>query len=162
PAAPAPAPRPRERGAPRLRFRQLVTRRKRPEHISATPRVRASVENGRARRCPANPVTGKRAEGPMSVRASWLLLAVVLASPGAPRAAHPACQGGGEPAGTAPPDTSAAPAIDLTAVQPVASTPADFPRGRISGNIFGDIYYNVNGDPAHTYTPAGADLGQPN
>jgi hypothetical protein len=24
------------------------------------------------------------------------------------------------------------------------------------------VYYNVNGDPAHVYGPAGGDLGQPN
>jgi len=62
---------------------------------------------------------------------------------------------------TSPPDTSAAPGLEPMA-QPVASTPPDFPRGRISGQMFGDVYYNVNGDPTHVYTPTGADLGQAN
>jgi hypothetical protein len=62
---------------------------------------------------------------------------------------------------TSPSDTTAAPALEAPA-QPVTSTPPDFPRGRISGQMFGDVYYNVNGDPAHDYTPAGADLGQAN
>jgi hypothetical protein len=34
----------------------------------------------------------------------------------------------------------------------VTPTEPDFPRGRISGYLFGDLYYNVTGDPAHTYT----------
>ncbi|HEU4764463.1 MAG TPA: hypothetical protein VFT93_02300 [Candidatus Eisenbacteria bacterium] len=38
---------------------------------------------------------------------------------------------------------------------PVASDP-DFPRGKISGLVFGDAYYNVTGDPNHVYT-SGAD-----
>jgi len=32
---------------------------------------------------------------------------------------------------------------------PVTQTEPDFPRGRISGYMFGDAYYNVTGDPAH-------------
>jgi hypothetical protein len=40
---------------------------------------------------------------------------------------------------------------------PVASNEPDFPRGRISGLIFGDYYYNVTGDPGHAYNAAGAD-----
>jgi len=82
----------------------------------------------------------------MSVRVSWMLLAIGLASSSA--------------AQTSPPDTSATPPLEPP-TQLVVSTPADYPRGRISGQMFGDIYYNVNGDPTHTYTPAGADLGQP-
>lgn len=44
----------------------------------------------------------------------------------------------------------------------VAPTPSDFPRGKISGYIFGDWYDNLSGDPAHVYDAAGNDLGQAN
>ena len=43
--------------------------------------------------------------------------------------------------------------------QQVPATEPDFPRGRISGYLFGDLYYNVTGDPVHTYSgpvPLGA------
>lgn len=46
--------------------------------------------------------------------------------------------------------------------QPATQTDADFPRGRISGTMFGDYYYNVAGDPTHRYSSAGADSGQVN
>jgi hypothetical protein len=36
-------------------------------------------------------------------------------------------------------------------------TAPDFPRGRISGYIWADAYYNVTGDPAHRYNSSGAD-----
>ncbi len=38
-----------------------------------------------------------------------------------------------------------------------AETPPDFPRGRISGYIWADAYYNLAGDPAHRYNSSGAD-----
>src|SRR6266850_7017320 len=44
----------------------------------------------------------------------------------------------------------------------VVSTPPDFPRGRISGYIFGDAYYNVVGDPRHRYNSAGSDSDKVN
>jgi hypothetical protein len=44
----------------------------------------------------------------------------------------------------------------------VTPTPPDFPRGTISGYMFGDLYYNLAGNPTHTYDAAGNDLGQPN
>lgn len=44
----------------------------------------------------------------------------------------------------------------------VTSTPPDFPRGRISGVIFGDAYYNVTGDPGHSYNSSGADTAKAN
>jgi hypothetical protein len=90
---------------------------------------------------------------PMSLRAWWMMIAIGLAAPCAAQTR--------DTASTSPPDTSAAPALDA-AVQPVTSTPPDYPRGRISGQMFGDVYYNANGDPTHLYTPAGADLGQAN
>lgn len=40
---------------------------------------------------------------------------------------------------------------------PTPATDPDFPRGRISGYIFGDYYYNVTGDPHHRYGPTGSD-----
>jgi hypothetical protein len=39
----------------------------------------------------------------------------------------------------------------------VTGTEPDFPRGRISGLVFGDLYYNLSGDPTHNYSLAGAD-----
>jgi hypothetical protein len=45
---------------------------------------------------------------------------------------------------------------------PVIASDPDFPRGRISGYMFGDAYYNVSGDPAHHYTAAGADSDKVN
>jgi hypothetical protein len=44
----------------------------------------------------------------------------------------------------------------------VQSTPPDFPRGRISGYMFGDWYYNVTGDPTHHYNAAGQDSDKVN
>jgi hypothetical protein len=46
--------------------------------------------------------------------------------------------------------------------QQTPSTEPDFPRGRISGYLFGDVYYNVVGDPKHTYNASGADAARPN
>jgi len=43
---------------------------------------------------------------------------------------------------------------------PVTPTPPDFPRGRISGLVFGDYYYNLAGDPDHGYTSTGSDTGK--
>src|SRR5437867_7447101 len=40
---------------------------------------------------------------------------------------------------------------------PASPTPPDFPRGRISGYVFGDYYYNLVGDPNHRYSAAGSD-----
>ena len=45
---------------------------------------------------------------------------------------------------------------------PVQATDPDFPRGRISGYMFGDYYYNATGDPVHHYSAAGADSGKVN
>lgn len=41
--------------------------------------------------------------------------------------------------------------------QPLPQTEPDYPRGRISGYMFGDVYYNVTGDPVHRYSGDGAD-----
>jgi hypothetical protein len=45
---------------------------------------------------------------------------------------------------------------------PVNPTPPDFPRGRISGYLFGDVYDNLDGDPHHNYDAAGNDSAQAN
>jgi hypothetical protein len=46
--------------------------------------------------------------------------------------------------------------------QQVVQTPPDYPRGRISGYVFGDYYYNVAGDPIHRYNAAGSDSAKTN
>ncbi|MGE5175723.1 MAG: hypothetical protein ACM3JJ_05045 [Hyphomicrobiales bacterium] len=38
----------------------------------------------------------------------------------------------------------------------------DYPRGKVSGYIFGDVYYNLSGDPDHAYTGSGADSANTN
>lgn len=50
-----------------------------------------------------------------------------------------------------------------SAAEPVSSTDPDYPRGRISGYVFGDVYYyNVSGDPGHSYSASGADTAHTN
>jgi hypothetical protein len=44
----------------------------------------------------------------------------------------------------------------------VTGTNPDYPRGKISGYIFGDVYYNVTGDPNHRYDSSGADSANTN
>jgi hypothetical protein len=44
----------------------------------------------------------------------------------------------------------------------VTPTPPDFPRGKISGYLFGDWYDNLAGDPRHAYDAAGNDSAQAN
>src|SRR5262245_15076311 len=80
----------------------------------------------------------------MKVRGSWPVFLAAATLAAAPCAA--------QTGGTA--DTAAAPPV----IQ-VQQTPPDFPRGRISGYLFGDLYYNVDGDPNHVYNAAGADQG---
>ena len=53
-------------------------------------------------------------------------------------------------------------AVPAAAQTPVTPTAPDFPRGKISGYIFGDYYYNAAGDPRHAYNAAGADSGKTN
>jgi len=40
---------------------------------------------------------------------------------------------------------------------PAPATDPDFPRGKISGVVFGDYYYNVDGSTAHGYNSDGVD-----
>jgi hypothetical protein len=62
------------------------------------------------------------------------------------------------PGTPAAPDTTAAP----PPVPQATSTPPDYPRGRISGHVFGDLYYNLQGTPIHGYNAAGSDTGKVN
>ncbi|HYQ89960.1 MAG TPA: hypothetical protein VEU09_10085 [Candidatus Binatia bacterium] len=57
--------------------------------------------------------------------------------------------------------TAPEPAVMTPPPNPVVQTEPDFPRGRISGYMFGDAYYNVTGDPVHVYSGS-ADLGKVN
>ena len=53
-------------------------------------------------------------------------------------------------------------AATAPAVPAAAQSGEDFPRGKVSGYIFGDAYYNVSGDPDHSYGGSGADALSPN
>jgi hypothetical protein len=73
---------------------------------------------------------------------TWLLaLLVGAAAPAAAQTTPPA----------APPQAT-----------PVVATDPDFPRGRVSGLVFGDFYYNVTGDPGHGYNATGTDSARSN
>lgn len=64
--------------------------------------------------------------------------------------------GGTAPSGST--STTAPPQPAYAAPPAPASTPPDYPRGRFSGMLYVDAYYNVTGDPTHTYTSTGSDL----
>ena len=63
-------------------------------------------------------------------------------------------------AGSALAQTDTTRTAPLPPPPPVTGTEPDFPRGRISGLVFGDLYYNLAGDPTHHYNAAGADSGK--
>lgn len=88
----------------------------------------------------------------MKIRGAGTAMLLLTLGAAAPCAAQ-------APVGNPPPDTTAAMTIQLPTTPP---TPPDYPRGRISGYMFGDLYYNMNGDPNHVYSPAGVDAGQVN
>jgi hypothetical protein len=46
--------------------------------------------------------------------------------------------------------------------QTVTGTDPDFPRGRISGYVYADYYYNISGDPGHSYNASGTDSAKVN
>ena len=50
----------------------------------------------------------------------------------------------------------------FTPAIPVTPSAPDFPRGKISGYLFGDYYYNLAGDPAHRYNGSGSDSAKVN
>ena len=83
----------------------------------------------------------------MRTRLPWAFLILVAATPAAAQM----------PAST-PPDSAVAP----PPVVQVTPTAPDFPRGKISGLMFGDLYYNAAGDPRHLYDTKGVDQGQTN
>ena len=56
-----------------------------------------------------------------------------------------------------PPADSASTQVVIQA-PPAPPSPPDFPRGRISGQVFADYYDNLAGNPVHGYV-AGADTG---
>jgi YD repeat-containing protein len=87
------------------------------------------------------------------LRRVWILSVMLAAT--MPCAAWTSAASGGPPDSTgtpAPPPAWTAGAIP--------QTPPDFPRGRISGLVFADYYYNAAGDPTHVYDASGADAGQ--
>ena len=115
----------------------------------------------------------------MRVRETFVAVALTLMIPWSARAQEPPKAALQEPDPTVaraialadsqnvsqnPPEAQAAPeAVPLAPPPiPVQGTEPDFPRGRISGYMFGDAYYNVSGDPIHRYTAAGADSDQVN
>ena len=53
-------------------------------------------------------------------------------------------------------------ALAASAHAQVVQTAPDYPRGKISGYMFGDYYWNAAGDPSHHYNAAGVDSGQAN
>ena len=60
-------------------------------------------------------------------------------------------------AGSALAQTDTTRTAPLPPPPPVTGTEPDFPRGRISGLVFGDLYYNLAGDPTHNYSVSGTD-----
>jgi len=83
----------------------------------------------------------------MSRSKLWLaaLAALVIAAPALAQQTPPDSTQAGQPTmQPATPPPSGAP--------PITSTEPDYPRGRISGYLFGDAYYNVVGQEAHSYT----------
>src|SRR5262249_19661432 len=88
------------------------------------------------------------------------LAAVVAANPCAAQTPTPASDSTAAATGAA--SSPVAPAETPPPVIAAPPTPPDFPRGRISGYLFGDTYYNLVADPTHAYGASGADAGQTN
>jgi hypothetical protein len=82
---------------------------------------------------------------------------VTMALALAPGMVHAADATSAPLAAAASADTLGAPAPPPVATPP---TGPDFPRGRISGYVFGDLYWNAVGDPRHAYAATGADSGK--
>ena len=85
----------------------------------------------------------------MSARAWLTAVSILVAAP---------CLAQETPTATAQNPAAQVPPVQ----QQVTSTPPDFPRGRISGYAFGDLYYNLAGDPTHHYNAAGSDSDKTN
>src|SRR6266849_6712444 len=87
-------------------------------------------------------------EDPLNMRLPLIALLLAAAAPcAAPTRA------------STPSDSSSAAPVPVVLAPP---TPPDFPRGKISGYMFGDAYYNLTGDPRHLYDTKGVDQGQAN
>ena len=84
---------------------------------------------------------------------TWFVAAALTVA--VPCSAQMSATGSSSPDSVSPP-----PPIPIALAIP--QTPPDFPRGRISGLVFGDLYGNLSGDPSHVYDANGADLGQTN
>lgn len=116
------------------------------DYAAAVGQARRRGDRARRRR-------HSRDEGrPSSRTALFLAVVLSLASPGAALARSPGV----------PPDSAAAFEPLAPPAVPVVPAPPDFPRGRISGLVVGDLYYNLAGDPTHRYDAKGTDQGQVN
>lgn len=87
---------------------------------------------------------------PMSRLVLVLVVGLALTSPGPAPAQSP----------SAPADSVATFELLTPPAVPLVPSPPDFPRGRISGYMVGDLYYNLAGDPKHRYDAKGVDQGQ--
>jgi hypothetical protein len=91
----------------------------------------------------------------MNLCIALAITAILAAAPCAAQVLNPAAV-----------DSATATALPVMMQAPIPSaeipTPPDFPRGRLSGYLFGDAYYNAAGDPVHAYSATGADAGQTN
>lgn len=65
-------------------------------------------------------------------------------------------------AAVTPADSAASAAPAMIPITALPQPAPDFPRGRISGYMFGDLYYDLDGDPKHLYDSKGVDQGQSN
>jgi len=72
------------------------------------------------------------------------------------------CAGPSPGAADTPADSAARAAPVMIPITALPQAQPDFPRGRISGYMFGDLYYNLAGDPRHLYDSKGVDQGQAN
>ena len=90
----------------------------------------------------------------MSGRAWFVAAALIAAAP---------CSAQTSPTGSSSPDSASSPPPQpIPIALAIPQTPPDFPRGRISGLVYSDLYGNLSGDPSHVYDASGADLGQTN
>jgi len=103
----------------------------------------------------------------VTLRACLIVVWCVAAMPCAAQTPSPSPADSTAVQGTAPAADASSPGISPPAPAepqaPVAPpSPPDFPRGKISGYVFGDAYFNATGDPTHSYTATGGDAGQTN
>ena len=81
-------------------------------------------------------------------RSKWWLAVLAILAIATPAVAQ---QSGSSPADSSRLNTPDQPTPPPSGAPPVTSTEPDYPRGRISGYLFGDAYYNVVGQDTHTY-----------